>query len=441
MWLTVLGGEVWAGHIANVRPDGTRYETTTTLSPVRDDQGRIVFVVATSRDTTRETELEAQLRHAQRMEAVGVLAGGIAHDFNNILMPILGYAELAQGLARGNAQMMTYLDAIFSAGKRAGELVQQILTFSRQTEQVKQPVKFQLILKEALKLLRAAIPATIDIRTRIEEKDAKVLGDPSQLHQVVMNLCTNAFHAMRERGGVLAVTLDAVVFERPQTILGDTLPEGHYLRLQVSDTGHGMDEATRKKIFLPFFTTKKVGEGTGLGLSIVHGIVMGLGGCLDVESEPGQGTTFTVYLPLLRGPGEESVKVQVQPPPGRERILVVDDEAAIGEMLKSALTLFGYRVVALTSSVEAMAALWAAPDHYDLVLSDLTMPEQTGLDLAEAVRQIRPGMPVILMSGFSEGLDAATLEAKGVAAMVQKPVSLTDLASLVHETLLAQPQA
>ena len=435
LWGTVRAGEAWSGRLVNVRADGTRYDTTTTMSPVRDAGGQIQYVVTTSRDVTREAELEVQLRHSQRMEAIGVMAGGIAHDFNNILTPVMGYTEMALNRPGLDAKVCGYLKEIASAGQRASELVQQILTFSRQTEQVKQPVLVEAIVKESLKLLRAAIPSTITIRQRIAGKGTQTLADPSQIHQVVMNLCTNAFHAMRETGGVLEVVLDTLILEAPLVQLGVTLPPGDYLRLRVSDTGRGMDEETQKRIFLPFFTTKRTGEGTGLGLSIVHGIVIGMGGSISVESGVGRGSAFTVHFPSVHRALRESPDASQEAPRGSERILVVDDESVIGDMLKDALAFSGYEVEALDSPARALERIRRSPSRFDLVITDLVMPELTGLDLAKRIWEQRVGLPIILLTGYTESLDEETAEGMGFAKLLRKPVSLTVIAQSVRDVL------
>ena len=435
LWSTVRAGETWSGRLANVRADGTRYDTTTTMSPVRDGGGHVQYVVTCSRDITREVELEVQLRHSQRMEAIGVMAGGIAHDFNNLLTPVVGYAEMALNRPGLDAKIREYLKEISSAGQRAGELVQQILTFSRQTEQVKQPVLVEAIVKESLKLLRAAIPPTITIRQRISGRGTQTLADPSQVHQVVMNLCTNAFHAMRETGGILEIVLEAVFLESPLVQLGTTLPPGDYLRLRVSDTGGGMDEETQKKIFLPFFTTKRTGEGTGLGLSIVHGIVLGMGGSISVESDVGKGTAFTIHLPSVDRDVKEVQAVRQEPPRGSERIMVVDDESVIGDMLQDALSVSGYAVEAFESSVRALERVRRDPDRFDLVITDLVMPEMAGMDLARRIWAVRPGLPIILLTGYTEDLDEDSAQTMGFAKLLRKPVPLAVIAQAVRAVL------
>jgi len=435
-WQEVISGQSSSGRMTHRRADGTTGHTDTTFSPVRDDDGAVQYVVLTSRDVTREAELENQLRHSQRMEAIGVLAGGIAHDFNNLLMPILGFAELAQDLVKADQpKLSSYLEEIHGAGRRAADLVSQILLFGRQMEQDKQPVELHPMVKECLRLMRAALPATISIEARVDELCGQVLVDPSQIHQVVMNLCTNGFHAMRESGGRLGVTLDRVCPAEPVQAIGGDLPPGEYIRLRVSDTGCGMSPETQKQVFLPFFTTKKIGEGTGLGLSIVHGIVTGCEGGIQLESEVGRGSTFTVYLPVALKSEPSNPFCEEKPAGGHEHILVVDDERPIGQMLGEALALLGYRVSVFQDSQEALGAFRANPDGYDLVMTDFSMPGITGQDLGIGIWKIRPGFPVLLMTGFSEELDEAKARALGFANLLKKPLPLLSLAKALRQTL------
>ena len=436
LWQAVIEGQPTSGRIRFRHADGSIGQADTTLSPVRGEEGVVQYVVVTSRDVTREAELELQLRHAQKMEAIGVLAGGIAHDFNNLLMPILGFAELAQDrVGADQPKLAGYLKEIHIAGHRAADLVSQILLFSRQAEQVKEPVELHPIVKECLKLMRATIPTTIPIEGRVDEGCGKVVADPSQIHQVIMNLCTNGYSAMRGSGGRLEVRLDRITSPEPvQTISGD-LPPGDYVRLSVSDTGCGMGPQTQKQIFLPFFTTKKVGEGTGLGLSIVHGIVTGCGGGITLASEVGLGSTFTVYLPVAEPTEIEAQVSNRGVATGSERILVVDDETPIGQMLGEALEMLGYRVTVFHDSPEALAAFLAAPGAYDLLLTDYAMPGVTGPELAGRIWETRPGFPVLLMTGYADDLDEAKAVNLGFANLLRKPLPLQSLAKAVRETL------
>nr|WP_320131609.1 PAS domain S-box protein [uncultured Holophaga sp.] len=431
LWRRLLAGEVWKGNIQYRRADGGTCEVLSTFSPVRDEEGRVLYAVIDSKDVSREMELEAQLRHSQRMEAIGVLAGGIAHDFNNLLTPLLGYAEMAMMSSSGNEKIERYLQEVMAAGRRAAGLVEQILAFSRRGEQPRRPVPFGAIAKEALKLLRAGIPRTIAIRSRIQPGDTLVWADPGQLHQVVMNLCTNAFQAMREKGGNLEISLDRMELTATVCIQGRQLPPGPYLRLQVSDTGCGMDAQTLKRAFLPFFTTRRPGEGTGLGLSIVHGIVHGMGGAIEVESRQGRGTTFIVLVPALESQVVDAPMAAGPPAPGRGRILVVDDEVAVGELMREILESLGYEAAVFNSSPMALDALSLSGHGFDLVISDMTMPELTGLELLQNLRETGNEIPVILMTGFCQDMDGLGEHADGPAALLHKPVDIRALAGLL----------
>lgn len=435
-WREAIAGKASSGRLTFPRADGAVGHSDTTLSPVRDDRGAVQFVVITSRDVTREAELEAQLRHSQKMEAIGVLAGGIAHDFNNILMPILGFAELAMNRVEpSQVKLAGYLREIYGAGQRAADLVRQILTFSRQVEQVKRSVPLHPVVKESLKLIRAAIPATITIESDIREDCGPVQADPSQIHQVVMNLCTNAYHAMREVGGRLTVTLDRETRPAPVQAIGGELPPGDYVRIRIADTGCGMPLDLQRKIFLPFFSTKQVGEGTGLGLSIVHGIVTSSGGGILLDSEPGRGSTFTVLLPAAEDMEPPAPDAPPAAPQGTERIMVVDDEDAIGQMLSEILQGLGYHPTAFRDSGQALAAFEQDPAAWDLVLTDFTMPRLTGFDMAHRMHRQRPGLPMILMTGHSEGLDEARAREQGFVGLLRKPVPILRLAEAVRLAL------
>jgi len=394
--------------------------------------GQITGYVVVARDLTERLHLEAQLRQVQKLQAIGTLAGGIAHDFNNILSAILGYTELALTGVPPTAPVWYNLEQVLIAGRRAKDLVQQILTFSRQGEQEGQPVQLARLVTEALTLLRAALPSTIAIRRELHEEAGTVLADPTQLHQVLMNLCTNAAHAMRDVGGVLTVDLDACEVTAPEAVHPELAP-GSYLRLMVRDTGHGMPPEIMERIFEPFFTTKGMGEGTGMGLAVVHGIVTKCGGVIAVESAPGHGTIFTVYLPR----GDQPVAALAGPedavPRGSERILFVDDEEALAQLGHLLLTGLGYDVVTYTSSVEALEAFRAQPDRFDLVITDQTMPDMTGDVLVCALRQMRPDLPIIVCTGFSQRLMAGPAEAIDIDAVCLKPLVARDLARTIRQ--------
>jgi CheY-like chemotaxis protein len=321
---------------------------------------------------------------------------------------------------------------VLIAGSRAKDLVQQILTFSRQGEQESTHVQLARLVTEALTLLRAVLPSTIAIRRELHEETGTVLADPTQLHQVLINLCTNAAHAMRDAGGVLSVHLDAYEVTVPAAVHPDLMP-GAYLRLMVRDTGHGMSPAVLERIFEPFFTTKEVGEGTGMGLAVVHGIVTKCRGAIAVESALGRGTTFTIYLPRSDQPGVALPCPEDAMPRGTERILFVDDEEALAQLGHQLLTRLGYDVVTWTSSVEALKAFHDHPDRFDLVITDQTMPHMTGDVLARAWRQMRPDLPIILCTGFSQRIMAEQAETLGIDAVCLKPLVARDLARTIRQ--------
>lgn len=371
------------------------------------------------------------------MESIGTLAAGIAHDFNNILSPIYGYVELAQMKLRDNPELKEYLDEVHSAANRAKDLVKQILTFSRQDSERFSPVEVHVIVKEALKLLRATIPSTIEIKQEIDPTSGYVLANPTQVHQVLMNLCTNAYHAMRETGGILGVVLKPIEITSTDFIKNINLHPGHYLMLEVSDTGTGMDKETVSRIFEPYFTTKGLGEGTGMGLSVVHGIIKNHGGNITVYSEPGKGSTFHIYLPILEGVEAEKEETEVTGPAqtGTERVLLVDDEERVAKVERVMLENLGYSVTVITSPHEALEHFRKQPDAYNLVITDMTMPKMTGDKLAIEMMSIRPDIPVILCTGFSELINREEALKIGIRKFVTKPIIITSFAKTLREVL------
>ncbi len=386
-------------------------------------------------DVTERKRLEGQLQQAQKMEAIGTLAGGIAHDFNNILFPIIGYTEMTLDRLDSESRERKYMEEVLKGAHRARDLVAQILTFSRQGDREVKPLRTQLVVKEAMKLLRSTMPSTIEIRERIDKNSRPVLADPTQVHQIVMNLCTNAYHSMRETGGLLEVGLKEVAFDDENIPGGSRLGPGPYILLTVSDTGGGMDAATLQQIFDPYFTTKGKSEGTGLGLSVVHGIVNTYGGDIQVFSHPGEGTTFHVYLPAIDGVPAEDTPTDEMPAGGTERILVVDDEAVLLKMLDRMLSSLGYDVTCKQDSREALQSFIDAPSDVDLVITDMTMPELTGIQLARELLHVRPDLPVILCTGFSALISEESAAAIGIKKLVMKPVVRRDMAEAIRGVL------
>ena len=379
-------------------------------------------------------QLELQLQQSQKMEAIGTLAGGIAHDFNNILAAIIGYAELAFSTVDESDIVRQYLKEVLTAGTRAKDLVQQILTFSRQREETMKPIRPKLIAREVLKLLRASLPSTIEIRQNIESQSA-VLGDPTRIHQVLMNLCTNAAHAMRETGGVLDLRLSDQWLDLEATKIDPNLSPGPYVCLTVSDTGHGMSRWVMDRIFDPFFTTKKEAEGTGLGLSVVHGIVKSLGGAIKVKSTPDIGTTFEVYLPAITHEEEEATITEEATAAGNEHVLFIDDEPMLVDIARRMLESIGFTVTTRTSPIEALELFRFRPQDFDVVVTDLTMPQMTGDKLAKAILDIRPDLPIILCTGFSESLNEKKAAKDGIRLLLHKPILRKDLAQGINKVL------
>jgi PAS domain S-box-containing protein len=386
-------------------------------------------------DVTERKQLEAHLQQAQKMEAIGTLAGGIAHDFNNILAAILGYGELLAFDMQKDTPAWQNLQAVLKSAHRAKDLVAQILAFSRQNELNLMPVQISSIVKEALKMLRASLPTTIEIRRSIETTDGIVNANPTQIHQVLMNLCTNAGHAMREKGGILGVSLSRIPVAQEKQLPHPDLAPGTFLKLSVSDTGHGMAPEKLERIFDPYFTTKEAGEGTGLGLAIVRGIVRAHGGAVLVESSPDKGSLFEVYLPEIQKEVSTKVETIEAYRIGNETILFVDDEQALVTMSKQMLKLLGYNAVTRTSSIEAFELFQHDPNRFDLVITDMTMPNMTGEKMAGKMLEIRPDIPVILCTGYSEQITEQRAKGLGISAFVMKPLVMRDLANKIRDVL------
>jgi len=396
------------------------------------------FVLSICYDVTEQRRLESQLRRSQKMEAVGTLAGGIAHDFNNILGAVIGYTEIAQRESGLSPRLKRHLEQIHKAGERATQLVQQILTFSRQAEERPQPIRIRPIIKEALHLLRASLPSTILIHQEIRADHDMILADPTQIHQIMMNLCTNAAHAMREAKGELTIRLaPAEVGDRDAPPDPHGLNAGRYLVLTVGDTGAGIEPGVIDRIFDPFFTTKKPGEGTGMGLAVVHGIVKNCGGAVTVKSEPGKGAEFNVYFPLLpeETEGGAASDAMADIAGGIETLLFIDDEESLVQVGLEMLEGLGYKVIGRTSSPEGLELFRAQPDRFDLVITDMTMPILTGIDLVREIKRIRPGMPVILCSGFNETMTREKAMELGVDEFILKPIVFKHIAPTIRRVL------
>jgi len=425
-----------------IRKDGSVVVVSTNAKRMNDSRGNLICVQGVSRDITQirhaEAEnrcLEENLRQSQKMESIGRLAGGIAHDFNNILTAVLGYAEISLNRLSDNEPLRKNLDGIMTAGLRAKDLVSHILMFSRKTLPNKVPVQINMVVKDALALLRASTPSTIDIMQDIDIPAASILADPTAIHQVVMNLCTNAAQAMGADGGVINVALKRVVVT-PDMIHGDTpVKPGNHIALSISDTGKGIDQEDIPRIFDPYFTTKGAGQGTGMGLAVVHGIVRGHQGMITVESEKGKGSTFTVFLPEIHETAESVDDEDIRLPKGNERILLVDDEPTVVDVTTKRLEMLGYTVTGFTGSREAIDSFVADPSRFDLVITDQTMPVITGKMLAKRLKEIRPDIPIVLCTGYSSPVDTGKDNEFGICEFVMKPVRLKDLALIIRRIL------
>ncbi|HLN20425.1 MAG TPA: ATP-binding protein [Bacteroidales bacterium] len=384
---------------------------------------------------TERAELEKQLFQLQKMETIGTLAGGIAHDFNNILTPILGYTDMALEELPEESNLRFDIEQINNAAVRGRDLVQQILTFSREVDFNKKPIRLQPIISEALNLLKASMPQGVTIRQTLDPLIGTVLADPTHIHQIVMNLCTNANHAMLAKGGILEVKLIGVTINQRQADRIRNLKKGDYVLLTISDTGHGMDIKTKERIFEPFFTRKEVGSGSGLGLSVVHGIVNNYGGAIEVESNPGKGTIFKIYLPKAGSDTTNSDKLSKKLLKGVEHILFVDDEPEIVFLGKKMLENLGYKVTIKSDSLSALEEFKSKPDEYALLVTDQNMPGLSGTDLSKKIREIRPNFKVIIITGFADNLSDDLLAQHGISEVILKPMILDDFSKVIRRVL------
>ncbi len=427
--------------LKQVKKDGTVFDVELTTSFIRDDGGRAIGLVGVTRDITQRKKaaldkerMQEQLAQMQKMEALGTLVGGIAHDFNNILAGIMGYTELAlNNIEEGSTKKM--LERVMKAGDRATDLVNQILSFSRNQKGEAKPVSPAEITTEVLKLMRATLPSTIEIEDAIDS-ESYIQADPTNIHQVLMNLCTNAAHAMKQRGGVLTITLQDVTLDEDDVPRGATAIPGQYLRISVEDTGIGMTPDIRKKAFDPFFTTKGLGEGTGMGLATVHGIITKLSGFVSLSSEPNRGTAIHVFIPVIGKPAQVERGAADKPlKGGTERILFVDDEEVIVDLAKDALAGYGYQITAFQDSTLALTHFREHPDRFDLVVTDMTMPKMTGDALTKEIRAKRPDIPVIMCTGFSETIDEQQAKRLHIDAFLYKPIIITKLLKTIRKIL------
>ena len=436
----VQQGEYLSFETVHRRKDGSLLdlEVSTQMRHGSDGSEIIAFLrdITERKRAEEETRrLQAQLMQAQKMEAIGTLAGGIAHDFNNILGAILGYAEMVQDACPAHSTVAHDIEQVLKAGNRAKELVKQILAFSRQAKADQVPLQPALIIKEAVKMLRSSLPATITIRQDLSPDAGFILADPTQIHQIMMNLCTNALHAMELEGGILTVSLRKKELGRDDVVDMPHMKPGKYLQLSIQDTGIGISPEIRERIFDPYFTTKEVGKGTGMGLSIVHGIAQSLGGSIVCDSRPGAGTVFNLFLPAVEGHALQEGGAAENIPTGHEHILLVDDEEILVEMGKTLLERLGYRVTARKNSIEALTTFQNQPEAFDLIITDQTMPGMTGIDLSRRILQIRPEIPILLCTGYSSLISEEKALALGIRGFIMKPLTNKDIAVSIRKLL------
>jgi PAS domain S-box-containing protein len=426
------------------RKDGTTVPVSFTNTPIVEN-GQVRGTVITLRDLTEskkieeaKAKLEAQLHQALKMEAIGTLAGGIAHDFNNILAVIIGYSEIMLADVQDTGPSRKHLNEVLKAGLRARDLVKQILVFSRMRAGMSMgPIELAPVVNESVKFMRASLPATIEIRQNIEDEGGTTMADATQVHQLIVNLCTNAFHAMEETGGVLEVTLSSIDFQSSDMMRHPKIKPGPYLELMVTDTGHGMDAATINRIFDPYFTTKGPGKGSGLGLAVVHGIVDRHEAVIEVQSQPKKGTSFHVFFPKILGRAarQEDHPEVSSLPGGNERILLVDDEEALADVGQKTLRGLGYEVTVKSNSVEALEIFRENPDSFDLVITDYTMPKMTGAELALEIIRIRPDIGIFLCTGYTERLSQEQAKEIGISEFLMKPLNRREMAHAVRRVL------
>jgi signal transduction histidine kinase/ActR/RegA family two-component response regulator len=419
--------------IANNALEKRVQERTTQLSNSNAD---LLKEIEIRKKFERErAELEKQLFHFQKMETIGTLAGGIAHDFNNILTPILGYTDMALEELPQESNLRFDIEQINNAAYRGKDLVQQILTFSREVEFENKPIRLQPIVAETINLLKSSFPAGVEIKQNLDAKTGSVIADPTHIHQIVMNLCTNANHAMMKTGGVLEVSLHAVKLDRKAAREIPNLKKGDYIQLTISDTGNGMDIKTQERIFEPFFTSKEVGSGTGLGLSVVHGIINNYGGAISVDSTPGKGSTFKIYLPRYGGDPSDSKIIDKKSIKGDEFILFVDDEKDITYMGKKMLENLGYKVSIKDDSISALEEFKKNPRKYSLLVTDQNMPNMRGTQLAAEMRKIQPELKVIIITGYADNLSNEMIIENGISEVILKPMVMSDFSKSIRKVL------
>ena len=437
LWKTILDGETWSGRMKDKTKDGSFVTLDVTIAPIYNDNTEILGYVSITRDVTEQMKVERMLRQAQKMEAIGTLAGGIAHDFNNILSVILGYSEM--GLDEDEtdlSEIKDYMLQVYDSANRAKDLVSQILAFSRQTELVKKSVKMIPLVKEVAKFLKASLPSTININLKFNTNKDIIQADPTQIHQVLMNLCTNASHAMNEKGGELLIAVDKVIPDLEMISRYPELKNITYVGLEVSDTGYGISKDDLESIFVPYYTTKKQGDGTGLGLAVVHGIVTSFNGSIYVKSKPGKGTTFEVFFPLYTETGEHEEEETISSlPKGNETILFIDDEPGLTEIGKISLSSLGYNVIVETDPVKALERYRKDKDIIDLIITDKTMPKLNGFELSAKMKSLQQDVPIILCTGYCNAKDKEMCKKSGISDLIMKPVDRKNMATTIRRVL------
>jgi len=443
LWDTINSGNKWQGNLQNKKKNGNLYWEKIVISPILDENNNIIQFISLSEDITEKRkseeekiELERQLRHNQKLETIGTLAGGIAHDFNNMLTPIIGYSDLGKTMLNPEDKMYRYFDNILKASSRAKGLVEQILLFSKQKEKDKQPLALHLVINEALTLLRQSIPTTVIFEKVINPYCNLIMADSTQMHQVIINLCTNAWQSMEETGGTLTVKMEQMELNNSLKKSNSKLSEPEYICLTVSDTGCGISDDLIGHIFEPFYSTKSVDKGTGLGLSVVYGIIQNHNGEIIVESKIDIGTTFKVYLPTISEKIEQPVPNKDEELSGDESIIIIDDDQVVADMTKEILENYGYNATVFYEAQDVINEISKNFYNYDLLISDMSMPNMTGTELAEQIQKLKPGMPVIIMTGYNNKLlFEAPLDKLNIKSIVQKPVTGKELSTIIKHVL------
>jgi PAS domain S-box-containing protein len=435
LWDTISAGKVWRGRLMNKRKDGELFTEDATISAIQDEQGHITHYVAVKHDITREKLLEQQVQQSQKLEAIGTLAGGIAHDLNNVLAVIVGHSEMSLGQLEPGHPVRKSLEVIMRTAERSSQLIKRLLVFSRQGVSESSPLEPSSLVREQMKVIRSYLPSNIAISDFIDPDAGYVLGAPIEIQQIVFNLCTNANHAMQPKGGALEIGIGRVVVEQERLLTVGVLAPGDYVRLYVCDTGCGMDAAILKRIFEPFFTTKEAGMGTGLGLPMIHGSVMQSGGAIEVTSTPGKGSRFDLYWPRLACEPQQEPSVIDIPDGGGRTVLVVDDMVDFKELLEVNLTAHGFKAEGFTEVYTALDFFKGNSDTIDIALVDYMMPGMNGGELAERLHEIKPGLPVIMLSGYSSDVTEENAAMHGFEAVISKPVETAHLINTISRCL------